>query len=254
MSLYEARGDYQLIVESVSQSGIGDLYRAYLALKGKLAAAGLFDLEQKKPIPSTPRCIGIITSANGAALHDILTTIKRRYPIALTKLYPCDVQGNLAAAQLIAAIQRANQEQRVDVIILARGGGSLEDLWPFNNEALAYAIAESCIPIVSGVGHETDFTIADFVADLRAATPTAAAEAVTPDWQQFQQQIASLNARLHKAMARLFAIQHLQLESLNQRLIAPRRLVNTHWQTLDYLTRQLNHAQNNLLKQKRLLI
>ena len=250
LSVYEARGDYQLIVESITTAGIGELFRLYVALKAKLQAAGLFDPSRKKSLPRLPHCIGIITSAHGAALHDIMTTIQRRYPLAATRLYPSDVQGTQAAAQLIKAIQTANREQACDVLILARGGGSLEDLWPFNDEALAYAIVESALPIVSGVGHETDFTIADFVADLRAATPTAAAEAVTPDWPQFVAQFHLLNTRLLTAMQRLLERLRQQHRQLNQRLSAPWRVIESHWQNLDHLQRHLMQIMQQLLTQK----
>jgi exodeoxyribonuclease VII large subunit len=250
LSVYEARGDYQLIVESLNTAGLGELFRAYTALKNKLSEAGLFDASRKKALPSLPQCIGIITSPNGAALHDIMTTITRRYPLARTQLYPSEVQGTQAAAQLIHAINQANHDQQCDVLILARGGGSLEDLWPFNNEALAYAIADSQLPIVSGVGHETDFTIADFVADLRAATPTAAAEAVTPDWQQFTLLLDALQTRLQAAMQRILQRANQTVQQLSNRLIAPQRRIDAHWQTLDYLRRHLHQALQQHLIQK----
>ena len=230
LSIYEARGDYQLIVEDISEAGLGPLHQAFLQLKAKLNAAGLFDIERKQSIPTLPRCIGIITSPKGAALHDILTTLKRRYPLAKTKLYPCEVQGNQASLQLINAVTEANQQPQCDVLIMARGGGSLEDLWPFNNEQLAYAIAQSTIPIVTGIGHQTDFTIADFVADFRAATPTAAAEKVTPDWTQLLQLFQHLKERLKQSM---------------------QRTLRAHWQNLDYLTRQLQQLSQRHLTQKK---
>ena len=251
LSLYEARGDYQLIVDTIEEAGLGELYRAYQLLKTKLAAEGLFDPQRKKPFPTIPTCIGIITSPTGAALHDISTTLARRYPLAPTILYPSEVQCALAAPQLILAIERANQEKRCDVIILARGGGSLEDLWPFNNEALAYAIAKSVIPIVSGVGHETDFTIADFVADHRAATPTAAAEHVTPHWQQLHAQFQTMEKRLLQAITRLMQQKQIRLTHDLQKLASPKRLIHTHWQTLDYLTRQLHQSINRFIMQKK---
>jgi exodeoxyribonuclease VII large subunit len=230
LSIYEARGDYQLIVDDISETGLGPLHQAFLQLKAKLNTAGLFDIERKQSIPSLPRCIGIITSPKGAALHDILTTLKRRYPLAKTKLYPCEVQGNQASLQLINALTEANQQPQCDVLILARGGGSLEDLWPFNNEQLAYAIADSTIPSVTGIGHETDFTIADFVADFRAATPTAAAEKVTPDWTQLLQVFQHLKDRLQQSM---------------------QRTIQSHWQNLDSLTRQLQQLCQRHLTQKK---
>jgi exodeoxyribonuclease VII large subunit len=250
LSLYEARGDYQLIVETLEEAGIGDLFRAFQLLKTKLAAEGLFDASRKKSIPSIPQCIGIITSSSGAALHDIATTLARRYPLAPTVLYASDVQGAQAALQLIQAIERANQENRCDVLILARGGGSLEDLWPFNNEQLAHSIANSKIPIVTGIGHETDFTIADFVADYRAATPTAAAEKVTPHWQQLHELFQRLEQRLQTAIQHLFQQKKLNLAHCIQQLSSPKRLIHTHWQTIDYLTRRLSQSMQQQLTQK----
>lgn len=251
LSLYEARGDYQLIVETIEEAGIGELYRAFQLLKTKLAAEGLFEALRKKPIPSIAHSIGIITSPKGAALHDIMTTLTRRYPLALTKLYPCDVQGALAAAQLVKAIQCANSENLCDVLILARGGGSLEDLWPFNHEALAYAIANSKIPIVTGIGHETDFTIADFVADYRAATPTAAAEKVTPDWKKLEEQFYALEKRLKDAILRYVRDTRQRLDYDLQKLSTPKRLIQTHQQTLDFLMKQLNQAVYYFINQKK---
>jgi exodeoxyribonuclease VII large subunit len=251
LSLYEARGDYQLIIDVIEEAGVGELYRAFQLLKTKLAALGLFDAERKKPIPSIPHCIGIVTSPKGAALHDIMTTITRRYPLAQTRLYPSDVQGAQAASQLIQAIAQANHDAQCDVIILARGGGSMEDLWSFNHEALAHAIANSQIPIVSGIGHETDFTIADFVADFRAATPTGAAEQVTPDWKKLEQQFQTLGERLRLAMMRFLKEKQQQLAYEAQKIGSPKRLIETHEQTLDYLTRQLNQLMTFFMTQKK---
>jgi exodeoxyribonuclease VII large subunit len=251
LSLYEARGDYQLIIDNIEEAGLGELYRAFIVLKEKLTAAGLFDLERKKPIPMISNCIGIITSSKGAALQDIMTTIRRRYPLASTILYPSDVQGSQAATQLIRAIEKANQEQHCDVLILARGGGSLEDLWPFNHEELAYTIAKSYIPIVSGIGHETDFTIADFVADYRAATPTAAAEKVTPQWQQLHEQFHTLEKRLLTAMQRVLQQKQQRLKYAMQQVASPKQLIQKHEQNVDYLTRQLHQTLTNLMMQKK---
>ena len=254
LSLYEARGDYQLIVEQLNDAGLGDLYRQFEALKLKLAALGLFDPARKKSLPRFPDCIGVITSSSGAALHDILTTLARRFPLIPIRVYASDVQGKQAPSQLIKALQRANLEARCDVLILARGGGSIEDLWAFNDEQLAHAIANSRIPIVSGIGHETDFTIADFVADFRAATPTAAAETVTPDWLDFMARLNVIQASLMKAMSRFIQHKRLLLSHQIQTIASPGRLIRTHWQTLDYLDRQLHRAlqQNLAHKQHRL--
>lgn len=251
LSLYEARGDYQLIVETLEAAGIGELYRAFEALKIKLAALGLFEANRKKSIPMIPKQIGIITSPKGAALHDMMTTLNRRYPLAQTVLYPSDVQGNLAVNQLIQAIERANAENICDVIILARGGGSIEDLWSFNHELLAYAIARSEIPIVTGIGHETDFTIADFVADYRAATPTAAAEKVTPDWRKMIQQFHQLEIRLIFAMECIIQKHQRHIGFLLQKIASPQRIIRMHQQTLDYLLRHLLHAISQRINSKK---
>ncbi|HBI21175.1 MAG TPA: exodeoxyribonuclease VII large subunit, partial [Legionella sp.] len=205
---------------------------------------------RKKTLPRLPDCIGIITSSSGAALHDMLTTLARRFPLIPLRIYPSDVQGKQAPQQLICALQRANLEARCDVLILARGGGSMEDLWAFNDEHLAHAIANSRIPIVSGIGHETDFTIADFVADFRAATPTAAAETVTPDWLDFMARLDLIQTSLMTAMSRFIEHKRLLLTHQIQIIASPGRLIRTHWQTLDYLDRQLHRAMQHALAQK----
>lgn len=187
VSLYENRGEFQLIAESMEEIGEGRLRRAYEFLKKKLESAGLFDPSHKKSLPAFPTQIGIITSATGAAIYDILTVLKRRHPCVSIIIYPTLVQGKTAAPAIVKAIQIANQRQECDVLILARGGGSLEDLWPFNEEEVAMAIYQSTIPIISGIGHEVDFTIADFVADRRAPTPSAAAEIAAPDCAELSQ-------------------------------------------------------------------
>ncbi len=250
LSVYEARGDYQLIVDSIEPLGQGTLFQQFEALKLKLKSLGLFESHRKKTWPKYPNVIGLITSPTGAAIRDIQTTLARRFPLADVYLYPSEVQGATAAPQLITAIRQANLEGTCDVLLLARGGGSIEDLWAFNDEALAYAISESHIPIVSGVGHETDFTIADFVADFRAATPTAAAEAVTPDKHQLLEHCDRLNLRLIQAMTRIFNYQTEKLQNLSVRLKSPDHILQSHWQTLDYLTRQLQTYTNNILTQK----
>lgn len=247
LSLYEARGDYQLIVEQLDEAGQGDLYRQFELLKSKLAALGLFDVGRKKTLPRIPDCVGVITSATGAALHDILTTLGRRFPLIPVIVYPSDVQGKQAAPQLISALKRANDDKRCDVLILARGGGSIEDLWAFNDEHLALAISNSSIPIVSGIGHETDFTIADFVADLRAATPTAAAESVVPDCLDLLARIQIIQQSLSSAISRFIKHQQLLLRHEVEKIASPGRLINTHWQTLDYLDTHLHRVQRQLL-------
>ena len=224
LGFYVPRGDIQLTVQSMRRAGMGGLYEAFLKLKAKLAKEGLFDAERKREIPTHPRSIGIITSPQAAALKDVLSTLARRAPHIPIVIYPTLVQGPDAPAGIIAALKAAEKENTVDVILLVRGGGSIEDLWAFNDEQLAYAIAQSPIPIVSGVGHETDATIADFVADLRAPTPTGAAELAAPRRDQMLQE--------------LDAIMQALLQRVNQR-------VEREAQTLDQLALRLSHALPN---------
>lgn len=250
LSLYEARGDYQLIVQSLEEAGSGDLYRQFELLKAKLQALGLFDASRKKTIPYMPMTIGVITSSSGAALRDILTTLKRRFPLARVRVYPSEVQGKEAPGQLIKALQTANAEAIAEVLLLARGGGSIEDLWAFNDEKLAMEIANSPIPIVSGVGHETDFTIADFVADLRAATPTAAAEAVTVNQLELRAWLESIEERMIRAVNRFYQHQQLLLSHQIARLSSPQQLIASYWQRVDYRERQLINAMHRLIQQQ----
>ena len=250
LSVYEARGDYQLIVDSLEAAGAGTLFQQFEALKIKLKALGLFDVTQKKTWPKYPNKIGLITSPTGAAIRDMQTTLARRFPLSDIRVYPSEVQGATAAPQLIQAIQQANHDADCDVLLLARGGGSIEDLWAFNDEALAHAIFESALPIISGVGHETDFTIADFVADFRAATPTAAAEAATPDQYHLHEHCMRLSLRLETAITRLITHQKDRVNHLSKRLQSPERLLQAHYQTLDYLTRQLQAHIHKKLTQK----
>jgi len=203
LTLYEGRGDYQIIVYSMHTKGLGDLFKQFEMLKQKFEKAGFFDNAHKKPIPKFPKKIGINTSSTGAALHDCLATLKRRYPVSNIIVYPVEVQGKNAPPQIVQALKLANSDMKCDVILLVRGGGSIEDLFMFNDEALVKAVFDSTIPIISGVGHETDFTLVDFVADCRAATPTAAAEAATPDLQQLNIYINNLNNRLLSAIKKL---------------------------------------------------
>ncbi|MBT2645891.1 exodeoxyribonuclease VII large subunit [Bacillus sp. ISL-34] len=200
ISLYEAGGQYQLYVKSMAPDGVGDLYLAYEQLKKKLEAAGLFLAEHKKPIPQYPKSVGVITSPTGAALRDILTTIKRRYPIARIIVYPALVQGNNAAKSIAKAISMANARAESDVLIVGRGGGSIEELWAFNEEIVAESIYDSDIPVISAVGHETDFTIADFVADMRAPTPTGAAELAVPHLNEILERLMNRKNRLTRSI------------------------------------------------------
>ncbi len=218
VTLYEARGDFQLNAEMLRRAGAGDLFQQFLRLKAQLAAEGLFDVARKRPIPAAPRCIGVVTSQQAAALRDVLTTLARRAPQVPVIVYPAAVQGGQAPGELIRALQRAVQRAECDVLLLVRGGGSLEDLWAFNEEGLARAIAASPIPVISGVGHETDVSIADWVADLRAPTPTAAAVAAVPDRQTSQRALQGLRERLVHVWRR-------QAEQREQRLDTAIRLL-----------------------------
>src|SRR6056297_2567174 len=235
LSLYEARGDYQLIADAMLPAGSGALQQAFEALKKKLEGEGLFDPASKRPLPRYPQSIAVVTSHTGAAVRDILTTLKRRWPAAQVKLYKTQVQGERAAPELVRALDAVERDGSSDVVILARGGGSLEDLWAFNDETLARRIAALTVPLVSGVGHETDFTIADFVADLRAATPTAAAEAVTPDGPALLRQVRLLDSRAVRAVGRKLEQSWQRLDSIT------RRLARRH------PTRQLNERRRELV-------
>jgi exodeoxyribonuclease VII large subunit len=220
-TLYEARGDFQLTLEKMRPAGLGALYEAFERLKAKLDGEGLFDPERKRNLPLLPRQIGIVTSPQAAALRDVLRTLANRMPNVPVLLYPTPVQGEGAGQKIAQAIRTASQRAECDVIIVCRGGGSIEDLWAFNEEVVARAIAASHIPVVSGVGHETDFTIADFVADLRAATPTAAAQAVVPDRQELRQRLAQHGRHLKRASARQLEGGMQRVDFLQRRLVHP---------------------------------
>ncbi len=218
VGLYEPRGDYQLIVEHIEEAGDGALRRAFEALKLKLSEQGLFDVAHKQSLPPLPTTIGVITSPSGAAIRDILAVLRRRFAAIPVIIYPVAVQGENAKHEIAGAIATANRLKNCDLIILGRGGGSLEDLWAFNEELVARAIFASKIPIISAVGHETDFTISDFVADLRAATPSAAAEHASPDQQQWLSRFLYLESRLHQHQKRKINQQQQVLDWLSQRL------------------------------------
>jgi exodeoxyribonuclease VII large subunit len=242
VTLYGARGDYQINVEAIRRAGVGALYEAFLKLKEKLAAQGLFDPERKRALPLFTRSVGIVTSLQAAALRDVLTALRRRAPHVRIVLYPAPVQGQFAADKIAEAIMTASRRAEVDVLLVCRGGGSIEDLWCFNEECVARAIAACAIPVISGVGHETDFTIADFAADLRAATPTAAAElAATPraDW------MASLEADagdLRRAMERVLSEASQGLDGYRGRLISPSARIAHQRTTLGAAAAALTHA------------
>ena len=222
IGLYEPRGDYQLIIEHMEEAGDGALRRQFELLKTKLADEGLFDASHKKDIPETVTRVGIITSSSGAAIHDILTTLQRRFPMEKTIVYPVAVQGKGACKKIAAAITKANLRNETDILIVARGGGSLEDLWEFNEETVARAIFNSNIPVVTGIGHEVDFTIADFVADQRAATPTAAAELISPDRYQQLQKLTSIESRFTYLIQQQLQQKQQKLDWLNKRIRHPK--------------------------------
>ncbi|AVH31108.1 exodeoxyribonuclease VII large subunit [Vibrio fluvialis] len=260
LSLYEPRGDYQIIIESMQPEGDGRLQQEFDQLKMQLAAEGLFAQTLKKPLPEHPRCVGIITSKTGAALHDILQVLKRRDPSLPIIIYPTLVQGEDAAIQIAQAIGRANARGECDVLIVGRGGGSLEDLWCFNHEIVARTIAASQIPIISAVGHEIDVTIADFVADVRAPTPSAAAELVSRDNSHKKQAFQGYEHKLASAMRHYFAEQKVSLKQLQYRLDKqhPMYRLQRQQQQLDELSmrleravqKQLNGTRQHLAKQQ----
>ncbi|MGE6288454.1 Exodeoxyribonuclease 7 large subunit [compost metagenome] len=251
VSLYEPRGDYQLIIESMQPAGDGMLALRFEELKRRLGAEGLFDEGRKRPLPREPRAVGLITSATGAALHDMLTVLGRRAPDLPVFIYPTQVQGSAAIGQIVAAIALANRRAEVDVLIVGRGGGSLEDLWCFNEEAVARAIAHSAIPVVSAVGHEVDVTISDFAADLRAPTPSAAAELVAPDRSARAQRLVHLKQRLVQAISRRQTAARHGFALLQKRLDHqdPKRRLEQQSQRLDELSGRLQQLLNLRLHQ-----
>lgn len=251
VSLYEPRGDYQLIIESMQPAGDGMLALRFEELKRRLGAEGLFDEGRKRPLPREPRAVGLVTSATGAALHDMLTVLKRRAPDLPIFIYPTQVQGSAAIGQIVAAIALANRRAEVDVLIVGRGGGSLEDLWCFNEEVVARAIANSAIPVISAVGHEVDVTISDFAADLRAPTPSAAAELVAPDQSARAQRLAHLWQRLVQAMNRHQTAARHGFVLLQKRLDHqdPKRRLEQQSQRLDELSARLQQLLNQRLHQ-----
>ncbi|MFM4861790.1 MULTISPECIES: exodeoxyribonuclease VII large subunit [Aeromonas] len=251
VSLYEPRGDYQLIIESMQPAGDGMLALRFEELKRRLGAEGLFDEGRKRPLPREPRAVGLVTSATGAALHDMLTVLGRRAPDLPVFIYPTQVQGSAAIGQIVAAITLANRRAEVDVLIVGRGGGSLEDLWCFNEEAVARAIAHSAIPVVSAVGHEVDVTISDFAADLRAPTPSAAAELVAPDRSARAQRLVHLKQRLVQAISRRQTAARHGFALLQKRLDHqdPKRRLEQQSQRLDELSGRLQQLLNLRLHQ-----
>ena len=253
VTLYEPRGNYQLVVEEIRKAGLGVLYEAYEKLKARLQAEGLFDAARKKPLPAFPRAIGIVTSPQAAALRDVLTTLRRRACMTPVVLYPAQVQGEGAGVQIARAIEAANARQEVDVLIVGRGGGSLEDLWAFNEEVVARAIAASLLPVVSGVGHETDFTIADFVADLRAPTPTAAAVAASADREALCGEVALMRRRLARDVRRSVENRQQRLDGVSRRLLTPDERLARERERLVQIARRLRRSAPDVTGARRAL-
>ncbi len=252
ISVYEPRGQYQLYIERVEPKGVGALQLAFLQLKEKLEREGLFDQERKRPIPKFPKVVGVITSPTGAAIRDILNVIQRRFCGTSVLLCPVQVQGPSAAGQIARAIQEMNGFGGADVLIVGRGGGSLEDLWAFNEEMVARAVYHSKIPVISAVGHEIDWTICDFVADLRAPTPSAAAELVTQSSVELERQVRDLGLRMRSSMNSIYREKFDQWKSLEESYAfkQPRMLIQQYSQRLDELLRQLQNYSKTLVAAK----
>ena len=258
LTLYEARGDFQIIIEHMEEAGLGALQRAFDELKSRLGQEGLFDTRIKQAIPALPRKIGVITSPTGAAIRDVLSVLKRRFPAIPVQIYPVPVQGDAAAAEIANMIKLADKRKECDVLLLTRGGGSLEDLWAFNEELVARAIHACQTPLVAAIGHEVDFTIADFVADQRAATPSAAAELLSPDQDEIQQQLSKQFSRLqHQLRSRLQQSQQgldwldkrLQQQHPGQQLQARRQRLNELQQRLGRIVKNNINVKSHLLTQ-----
>ena len=253
VSVYESSGQYQLYVDDLQPDGAGSLALRFEQLKRKLAAEGLFDESRKRPLPPMPRRIGVITSPSGAAVHDIINVLGRRFPAAEMILYPSEVQGTQASAQLISGVEFFSMTGLVDIIILGRGGGSAEDLWAFNDEYLARAVASCSIPVISAVGHESDFTICDFVADRRAPTPSAAAEIAVPDMGEILRGLASVRAGLQTSMQKLIVQERRILNQITQSRVfsRPEQMLDGFRQRLDEGEAELTRAVGQTLLQKR---
>ncbi len=249
VTVYEAGGSYQLYIEELHPDGIGALYEEYERLKRQLAEEGLFSDEHKKPLPLFPERVGVITASTGAAVRDIINVITRRYPLAEIILYPAQVQGTGAAQSVVNGIKYFNATNSVDTIIAGRGGGSIEDLWAFNEEIVARAVFESKIPIISAVGHETDFTIADFVADMRAPTPSAAAEIAVPDILELAKQIEAYGERNVRAMNN--CIRQLQMYLSRLRLKTPQQRIEENSLRLDVITKRLEHSYTRIVSNEK---
>lgn len=253
ISVYPRDGAYQLYCTAMALDGIGDLHAAFEQLKVKLAAQGLFDPARKKPLPKYPGTIGIITSSAGAAIHDMLRILRKRYPLSRVRLLPVRVQGSEAPAEIVAAIDYANYYKLADLLIVGRGGGSIEDLWAFNDEGVAYAIARSVIPVISAVGHEPDVTISDYVADLRAATPSNAAELAVPDAEALRQTMDTMLSAMQTSVIKQLRASRRYLDTLSasSALQSPTRYVALRRESLNSLLLRLSSAQQRNLNMKR---
>jgi exodeoxyribonuclease VII large subunit len=250
IALYEPRGEMQFVAEAMRPLGAGSLYEQFLRLKAKLEAEGLFDPARRRELPALPRCVGIVTSLAGAALHDMLTTLARRAPQVAVVVYPSLVQGSEAPAALLAALAQAAQRREADVLVIARGGGSIEDLWAFNDERVVRAVAAMPMPVVSGVGHETDVTLCDFAADLRAATPTAAAELVAPEHEALLQALAQTALRLQRGLSRQLDAQGQRLDRLALQVARPAQAVTRAREALQALAWRHRRALDLALQRR----
>jgi exodeoxyribonuclease VII large subunit len=253
ISVYEAGGAYQFYIDAIQPRGIGELYLQFEALKERLAHEGLFDEARKRPLPPFPRCIGVASSPTGAAFRDILNVLSRRYPLVSVILAPTLVQGTEAPTQLVDALLALQKRPEIDLIIVTRGGGSLEDLWAFNDEGLARAIADCAVPVISGVGHETDYTISDLVADMRAPTPSAAAEIAVPDCWELANQLENYETRLSQRIYDICVQKRTALTHMNERLArhSPQGQIDQYRQRLDDRARQLTRLLTYDLRLKR---
>jgi len=254
VGVYEPRGEYQLVLEYIEPKGVGALQLAFEQLKARLGKEGLFDLDHKKPLPVLPQRIGIVTSPSGAAIRDMLRVIKRRHPKMHILIYPVPVQGVEAAPAIVGAIQYFNREQNVDVLIVGRGGGSLEDLWAFNEESVARALYASTIPVISAVGHETDYTISDFVADLRAPTPSVAAEMVVESEERFRERVTGLETSLVRSVRQKIELIRAVLRENLRTLGDPRRRLEQYTQRVDELTHRLARGLTHHVRRDRALL
>ncbi|MGH6637996.1 MAG: exodeoxyribonuclease VII large subunit [Polaromonas sp.] len=252
LGVYEPRGELQLVVEAMRQAGQGNLFEQFLALKAKLEAEGLFETDRKRPLPLLPRAIGVVTSLGAAALHDVVTALQRRAPHIPVVIYPASVQGGQAAGELREALLKAYGREEVDVLLLVRGGGAMEDLWAFNDEQLARTIASSPMPVVSGVGHETDFTIADFCADVRAPTPTAAAELCAQPQSVWLGVLGQVWSRLQNGVDRQMQSHSQRLDWAASRVSRPSHLVTRQQARLAGLAQNLRHAMRSILNREQL--